>query len=91
MRASFHIAITPEHVGQRVTIRSRIATRPGEPGHTDTVGWLRSWEDGILTVERRNGTLATLEEAALVGARVIGPPPVRARDRNPSGGRKGHQ
>ncbi len=84
MGARFRITITPADVGKRVTIRSRIPHEPGAPGHTDTIGFLRSWHDGRLKVERRDGSAVVLSESALVGARVVGPPPVR-RSRRPGG------
>lgn len=77
MPARFVVRITPEDVGRRVTIRSTIPAGPGEPRHTDTLGVLRSWADGVLRIERRDGTLVDLAEEAIVGARTVGPPPVR--------------
>lgn len=79
MRARLQVRITPEDVGERVTIRSRIAAGPGEPHHTDTLGMLRSWHEGVLTVERRDGTSIEIAERDLVGARTLGPPPNRRR------------
>lgn len=84
MGGTLRVRISPTDVGQRVTIRSRIAARPGEPGHTDTVGHLRSWRDGVLTIERRTGERVALVEADIVGARVIGPPPVRRSNASPA-------
>lgn len=84
MPARFQVRITPQDVGSRVTIRSRIPAAPGEPHHTDTLGVLRSWEEGRLRVERRDGTLVELAESDLVGARPIGPPPTRRRPRDRS-------
>ena len=83
MGATFRIRISPEDVGRRVTIRSRIPAGPGEPRHTDTIGTLRSWSDGILRVERRDGITVELDAASLVGARVVGPPPVRRSGHRP--------
>lgn len=83
MGATLRVRITPSDVGQRVTVRSRLRATPGEPGHTDTVGHLRSWRDGVLTVERRTGERVELAEADVVGAKVIGPPPRRRSARRP--------
>jgi hypothetical protein len=79
MRAQLQVHITPADVGKRVTIRSRIPAEPGEPRHSDTLGMLRSWRDGVLTVERRDGTCVELAEEDLAGARTLGPPPTRRR------------
>lgn len=71
--------ITPDDVGRRVTVRSRIAD-PGPssgPSATDTLGILRSWSDGRLVIERRDGTRVTLDEAALLAGRTIPDPPPR--------------
>lgn len=77
MGATLRVRITPADVGERVTVRARIPAAPGEPGHTDTVGHLRDWQDGTLTIERRSGELVEVAEADVVGARVIGPAPQR--------------
>lgn len=49
----------------------------------DVVGVLRSWRDGALTIERRDGTIRRVPEDDLVAARVV---PVAAgrRDTAPS-------
>ncbi len=71
MRARYVIRITPADVGRRVTIRARTRAGPYEPSATDTVGILRSWADGLLRVERRDGTVVQIPEADLLAARVI--------------------
>lgn len=77
MGATLRVRIAPSDVGERVTVRARIPAAPGQPGHTDTVGHLRAWRDGVLTIERRSGELVEVAEADMVGARVIGPAPRR--------------
>ena len=47
---------------------------------TDTLGRLVSWRDGVLTIERRDGTLRDVAEDDLVAGRRVPPPPVRGRD-----------
>jgi N-acetylglutamate synthase len=82
VRARFEIRITPGDVGQRVSVRARIPAGPGEPSTTDTLGVLRAWEDGLLRIERRDGTTCEIAETDLLAGRRIPPPPVR---RNRSG------
>jgi N-acetylglutamate synthase len=77
MRARFQIRITPADVGERVSVRARITAGPGEPSTTDTLGVLRTWEDGLLRIERRDGTVADIFEQDLLAGRRIPPPPVR--------------
>jgi hypothetical protein len=82
VRPHYRISATPADVGARVTLRARTHAPAGQPAYTDTVGVLRSWHDGVLEVERRDGMLARVAEADLVAARVIpGPPPRRPRAR----------
>jgi hypothetical protein len=72
------VQISPADVGARVSVRTRL--RPPRPsGHTmtDTLGYLRSWRDGILEVERRDGTLARLAEQDLIAGKRIPPAPER--------------
>lgn len=75
IQPKFVVRITPEDVGERVTIRARRPDAvPGEPSHTDVVGHLRDWSEGVLTLERRDGTVTEVREADLVAARVVQPP-----------------
>ncbi len=83
MHARLSIKITPADVGERVSVRSRIPAGPGEPGHTDTIGYLRSWSDGRLCIERRDGERVALAETDVVGARALGPEPQRRSRRLP--------
>ena len=75
MRGGYVVRISPDDVGKRVTVRARIPASPGQPSTTDTVGILRAWRDGVLRIERRDGTLCDVAEAALVAARVVDQPP----------------
>ncbi len=63
--------ITPADVGRRVSVRSRTAAPAGEAPLTDTVGRLTTWRDGVLTVTRRDGTVAYVDERNLVAGRVL--------------------
>jgi hypothetical protein len=72
------VRISPADVGARVSVRTRLPTpAPAGLTVTDTLGYLRSWKDGILEVERRDGTLARLAESDLVAAKRIPPAPER--------------
>lgn len=84
MRARYVVRIAPGGVGQRVSVRSRLprkdpaAEGADGPTTTDSVGYLRSWRDGVLEIERRDGSLARIAEVDLVAARVVPPaPPAR--------------
>ena len=64
------IAVTPADVGKRVTTRRRA---PG--GFRDAVGVLESWQDGVLTVRKRDGSLVEIAEDTLAAAKVVPPAP----------------
>lgn len=79
MRARLAVRISPDDVGARVTVRAR--HHGTEAAVADTVGTLRSWTDGVLTIERRDGTLRTVAQVDLVAGRVVpqhGQPPSSA-------------
>ncbi len=65
-------------VGRRVTLRHRVADPDGggPPRWTDVVGTLERAGD-ILSVRRRDGSLAEVPAAAVVAFRVVAPPPGR--------------
>jgi N-acetylglutamate synthase len=77
MRARYRVTISPADVGKRITVRARTRALPGQPSATDTVGTLRSWRDGILRIERRDGSVREIPEADLLAARLVGTPPTR--------------
>jgi hypothetical protein len=79
VKARLVVRITPADVGRRISARTRLEAPAGSPSTTDTLGYLRSWNDGVLTVERRDGTRVTLREADLLAARVVPDPPPRRR------------
>lgn len=81
MKGRYVIRITPEDVGQRVSVRARIPAEAGEPSSTDTLGHLRSWSDGVLRIKRRDGVVVAIREADLLAGRVIPPAPPRRRSR----------
>lgn len=71
--ARLRVAITPDDVGARVSLRLRDA----DGGYTDVLGWLEGWAHGRLSVRRRDGELTVVSEAALVAGKVVPPPPAR--------------
>ena len=77
MKGGLVVRITPADVGRRVSVRSAVAAQPGQPSTTDTLGYLRRWEDGELTIERRDGSLAVIQDGDLLAGKVIGDPPQR--------------
>ncbi|WP_436838733.1 putative acetyltransferase [Nonomuraea cavernae] len=57
---------------------TRITTRRRDPGgFRDAVGILEAWDDGILKVRKRDGTLVEIPEESLVAARVVPAAPPR--------------
>ncbi|MCF2532938.1 GNAT family N-acetyltransferase [Yinghuangia soli] len=69
--------ITPEDVGRRVSVR-RLLSGPDEPvQYGDVVGDLTGWADGVLTITRRDGSVARVAERTLVAGKVVPPAPAR--------------
>jgi hypothetical protein len=66
------IAITSQDIGARITTRRRV---PG--GFRDAVGILVSWENGILKVRKRDGSVVEIPEETLVAAKVVPAAPPR--------------
>lgn len=73
------VRISPSDVGKRVSVRCVVEIVGGRPVFSDTVGVLTSWNDGVLTVTRRNGEAARLPERSVVAGKVVPPPPPRRR------------
>jgi hypothetical protein len=69
----YTIDVGPGDSDIRVTIRRKLP----EGGLGDVLGQLLSWADGVLTVERRDGTKVTIAEQDVVAAKRIPPPPAR--------------
>lgn len=74
------VQVTPEHVGERVTIR-HLVDDDGQQVATDVLGHLRSWEGDRLRVERRDGRITEVDATTIVASRVIPPAPPRRRPR----------
>jgi hypothetical protein len=67
------VSVTPADVGQRVSLRRRLAT--GE--YSDVVGVLESWSAGVLHVRRRGGELVEIPEGVLAAGKIVPPAPPR--------------
>ncbi|MFC4012258.1 hypothetical protein ACFOY2_33840 [Nonomuraea purpurea] len=66
------VAITSQDIGARITTRRRVPE-----GFRDTVGILVSWEDGLLKIQKRDGTVVEIREESLVAAKVVPAAPPR--------------
>ena len=77
MRSRYVVRITPDDVGSRVTVRHRRPVPGDGPTTSDVVGQLQAWADGLLRIERRDGTVVRVSEDDLLAAKVIPPRPVR--------------
>jgi hypothetical protein len=72
---SFTIDVGPGDSGVRISLRRTLP----EGGYGDVLGDLLSWADGMVRVERRDGTVIEVPEATVVAAKRIPPPPARRR------------
>lgn len=71
MESRLVVRITAADVGSRVSVRSRIADAGAGPAMTDTVGRLLRWSHGTLVIERRDGSVAELQETDLLAGKVV--------------------
>lgn len=62
------VRVSPDDVGRRVTLRRRVPN-----GFRDAVGVLESWQDGVLAVRKRDGTLVEIAEETLVAGKIVPP------------------
>jgi len=69
------IDVGPGDSGVRVSVRRTLP----EGGFADTLGVLLSWAEGVLRVEKRDGSVVEVPEADVVAAKRIPPPPERRR------------
>lgn len=72
------VRIGPDDVGRRVTVRARY--HGPDATAVDAVGTLLAWNDGVLTIARRDGSSTTVAEHDLIAARVVSRTPARAGD-----------
>lgn len=73
------IRITPADVGKRVSVRRVEEEGRVPPSFTDTVGVLTSWNEGVLTITRRDGVSVRIAESSLVAGKTVPPAPARRR------------
>ncbi|MEU7555144.1 GNAT family N-acetyltransferase [Streptomyces sp. NPDC044571] len=73
------IRITRADVGKRVSVRRVENGTSGSSAFTDTVGVLTSWDQGVLTITRKNGESVRIPESSLVAGKVVPPAPARRR------------
>ncbi|GAB3449235.1 hypothetical protein GCM10027570_23550 [Streptomonospora sediminis] len=67
---------TPDHVGRRASVRLRL---PGG-GFRDIVGVLESWQDGLIRIRKRDGSVTKVTAADVVASRIVPQqPPTRRR------------
>ncbi|MEU1127373.1 GNAT family N-acetyltransferase [Streptomyces sp. NPDC005899] len=73
------VRITPADVGKRVSVR-RVTDAP-EAGakFADTVGVLTSWDEGVVSITRKDGESVHIPESTLVAGKVVPPAPARRR------------
>ncbi|MFI6574570.1 hypothetical protein ACIBFB_02125 [Nocardiopsis sp. NPDC050513] len=79
MRGRLVHRIAHEDVGKRVSLRIRLP----DGGFTDIVGVVESWADGVLTLRRRDGSVAEVAESGIAASRVVPPVPPRRRGGRP--------
>lgn len=72
--------VTPEHVGERVSVRHLVTDPQRGPVPTDVVGRLIGYQDGVLTIVDRDLQLSIVAETAVVSSRVVPPHPRRAAE-----------
>ncbi len=73
------IRINRSDVGKRVSVRA--LTEAGTPGEkfTDTVGVLTSWDDDVLLITRRDGSIVRIVDSFLVAGKIVPAAPARRR------------
>ncbi|WP_219470626.1 putative acetyltransferase [Nonomuraea rhizosphaerae] len=72
MAARLVVKVTSADIGARITTRRRVPE-----GFRDAVGILESWDDGVLKVRKRDGTLVEISEESLVAAKAVPAAPPR--------------
>ncbi len=65
--------VGPGDTGVRVSLRRRLA----EGGLGDLLGVVESWQDGVVRVRDRHDAVHVVDEADVVAAKRVPPPPER--------------
>lgn len=63
----------PGDVGVRVSLRRVLP----EGGYGDVLGVVVRWDDTVVRVEKRDGTVVEVPVASVVAAKRVPPPPAR--------------
>lgn len=71
----YTVDVGPGDAGVRVSLRRRLP----EGGFGDVLGELLGWVDGLVTVQRKDGTVVEVAAADVVAAKRIPPAPQRRR------------
>ena len=67
--------VGPGDSGVRVSLRRTLP----EGGYGDVLGDLLSWDDALVRVRRRDGSVVEVEPGTVVAAKRVPPPPERRR------------
>ena len=67
--------VTPEHVGERVSLRRWVDDPQRGPVHGDVVGRLLAFDDDLLLLVDRRRRLHVIEAARVLSSRVVPPHP----------------
>ena len=67
--------VGPGDSGVRVSLRRTLA----EGGYGDVLGDLLSWDDAVVRVRRRDGSVVEVDPATVVAAKRVPPAPERRR------------
>ncbi|MDA8369570.1 MAG: hypothetical protein M0026_06835 [Nocardiopsaceae bacterium] len=69
----FTTEVTAQDLGRRATLRIKLP----EGGFRDIVGVLESWQDGIIQVRRRDGSMTEVTADAIVASKIVPQQPPR--------------
>lgn len=76
MRYRYENRLTRDDVGSRVVIRRWVEDAERGAVPSDVLGTLESWtDDGVLTVRTKRDELVEVDEASILAARTVPPPP----------------
>ncbi|MFO7778713.1 MAG: NUDIX domain-containing protein [Nitriliruptoraceae bacterium] len=75
LRARYARRVTPEHLGQRVSVRHLLDDPDRGPIPSDVVGRLVGADDEAMLIVDREGQLTVLDTASVLSSRVIPPHP----------------
>ncbi len=80
LRARYVRRVTPEHVGQRVSVRHLLDDPVRGPIPSDVVGRLVGADEGAMLIVDRDGLLTVLDPDLVLSSRVIPPHPKLAAE-----------